>query len=308
MPSKSLRGKNFISLTDFSRDELMFVLERARRMKRDFQLGRLEKPLDGKCVALIFMKPSTRTRASFEAGVYYLGGHPLVLGGSEMQVQRGESWADTGRVLARYVDGIVIRTFAQQDIVDLAEAGRKPVINGLTDEEHPCQIVSDLLTVQEKKGELRGVKLCYVGDGNNVANSLLLGCALAGVDVRYACPAGHEPDEATVALARELAQDTQVEGFSDPAQAATGADVVYTDVWTSMGQDEDEDKLTRFSAFQVNEELMAVAAQDAFVMHCLPAHRGQEISAGVMDGPRSAVWDQAENRLFGQMAIMALIF
>ncbi len=308
MPSKSLRGKNFISLADFNRDELLFVLERARRLKRDFHLGRLDRTLEGKCVSLIFMKPSTRTRVSFEAGVFYLGGHPLVLGGGEMQVQRGESWADTGRVLARYVDGIVIRTFAQSDVVDLAEAGGKPVINGLTDEEHPCQIVSDLLTVQEKKGELHGVKLCYVGDGNNVANSLLLGCALTGVDIRYACPAGHEPDATIVARAKQLSQGTQVEGFKKPAKAAEGADIIYTDVWTSMGQNEDAARLAKFSAFQVNEKLLAAAAPDALVMHCLPAHRGEEISAEVMDGPRSAVWDQAENRLFGQMAIMALIF
>lgn len=308
MPASGLKGKNFISLADFSRDELLFVLERARWMKRDFKAGRLESALGGKCVALIFMKPSTRTRVSFEAGVFYLGGHPLVLGGSEMQVQRGESWADTGRVLGRYVDGIVIRTFAQCDVFDLAEAASKPVINGLTDEEHPCQIVSDLLTIQEKKGTLRGVKLCYVGDGNNVANSLLLGCALAGVDIRYACPAGHEPDPVILAKALELAEGTQVKGFADAAEAVAGADVIYTDVWTSMGQDEDGAKMEEFGAFQVNFGLVSKAAADAIVMHCLPAHRGEEIAADVMDGPRSAVWDQAENRLFGQMAIMALTF
>ncbi len=308
MPASSLKGRNFISLADFSREELLFVLERARRMKRDFRAKRLEPGLAGKCVALIFMKPSTRTRVSFEAGVFYLGGHPLVLGGSEMQVQRGESWADTGRVLARYVDGIVIRTYAQSDVVDLAAAAGKPVINGLTDIEHPCQVVSDLLTIQEKKGELRGVKLCYVGDGNNVANSLLLGCALAGVDIRFACPAGHDPDHDIVELARKLASGSTVEPCADAADAADGADVIYTDVWTSMGQDEDEDKLAIFSDYQVNSDLLAVAAKDAIVMHCLPAHRGQEISAEVMDGPSSAVWDQAENRLFGQMAVMALIF
>ncbi len=308
MPAKGLKGKNFISLADFSREELLFVLEHARRMKRDFRAGRLEASLAGKCVALIFMKPSTRTRVSFEAGVYYLGGHPLVLGGGEMQVQRGESWADTGRVLGRYVDGIVIRTFARSDVIDLAEAGGKPVINGLTDDEHPCQIVSDLLTIQEKKGALAGVKVCYVGDGNNVAHSLLLGCALAGLDIRYSCPPGNEPDESVVSRARELAHGTQVEGFATPYDAASGADVIYTDVWTSMGQNEDETKLATFSGFQVNAELVAGAASDVAIMHCLPAHRGEEISADVLDGPLSAVWDQAENRLFGQMAIMALIF
>ena len=308
MPAKSLKGRNFISLADFSGDELLFVLERARRIKHDFRVGRLDVTLNGKCVALIFMKPSTRTRVSFEAGVFYLGGHPLVLGGGELQIQRGESWTDTGRVLARYVDGIVIRTFAQSDVVELAQAGGKPVINGLTDEEHPCQIVSDLLTIREKKGTLAGTKLCYVGDGNNVANSLLLGCALAGLDIRYACPPGHEPDPGIVAKAQGLAHDTRVEGFADAAEAASGADVIYTDVWTSMGQNEDKSKEKKFAAFQVNSGLVGKAAPDVMVMHCLPAHRGKEITADVIDGPRSAVWDQAENRLFGQMAIMALIF
>ncbi len=308
MPAKRLRGKNFISLADFSREELLFVLEHARRMKRDFKASRLEASLVGKCVALIFMKPSTRTRVSFEAGVYYLGGHPLVLGGGEMQVQRGESWADTGRVLARYVDGIVIRTYAQSDVTDLAEAGGKPVINGLTDEEHPCQIVSDLLTIQEKKGALAGVRLAYIGDGNNVAHSLLLGCARAGVDIRYACPDGHAPDANVVARAKELARGTQIEAFATPADAVRDADVIYTDVWTSMGQDEDAAKIATFAAYQVNSELVSMAAPDVAVMHCLPAHRGEEISADILDGPLSAVWDQAENRLFGQMAIMALIF
>lgn len=308
MPARSLKGKNFISLADFSGDELLFVLERARRMKHDFRVGRLDVTLKGKCVALIFMKPSTRTRVSFEAGVFYLGGHPLVLGGGELQVQRGESWTDTGRVLARYVDGIVIRTFAQSDVVDLAQAAGKPVINGLTDEEHPCQIVSDLLTIREKRGSLAGAKLCYVGDGNNVANSLLLGCALAGVHMRYACPPGHAPDATVVAKAQQLAAGTQVEGFAEAAEAAAGADVIYTDVWTSMGQDEDESKVEKFAAFQVNSSLVKKAARDVMVMHCLPAHRGEEITADVIDGPHSSVWDQAENRLFGQMAIMALIF
>ncbi len=308
MSAKGLKGKDLISLADLNREELLYVLEKARRLKRDFRAGRLEAALAGKCVALIFMKPSTRTRVSFEAGIFYLGGHPLVLGGGEMQVQRGESWADTGRVLARYVDGIVIRTFAQSDVVDLAEAARKPVINGLTDDEHPCQIVSDLLTIQEVKGELAGVKLCYVGDGNNVANSLLLGCALVGVDVRVACPPGHEPAADLVAKAKKLAVGSQVETFVDASEAVKDADVIYTDVWTSMGQDEEAGKRELFAPYQVNGKLLARAAKDAFVMHCLPAHRGEEITAAVIDGPRSAVWDQAENRLFGQMAIMALIF
>ncbi|MHB8780987.1 MAG: ornithine carbamoyltransferase [Candidatus Geothermincolia bacterium] len=302
-----LLGRDLISLADLSSAELDLLLRDARRLKRDYQEGTLEPHLRGKCIALIFQKPSTRTRVSFEAGVHYLGGHAIVLGESETQLKRGETWADTGRVLSRYLDGIVVRTFAEADLEELAAAASVPVVNGLTDEEHPCQILADLLTVLEWRGKLAGLKLAYVGDGNNVANSLLLGCALSGMQVACACPPGYEPLPRLVEKARELASADGVTVTDDPLEAARLADVIYTDVWTSMGQEETADKLDAFRPYQVNEQLLAAASDEVMVMHCLPAHRGEEITADVLEGPSSAVWDQAENRMFAQMALLAAL-
>jgi ornithine carbamoyltransferase len=302
-----LLGRDLISLADLNKAELDHLLREAIRLKGDYLTGELQPALLGKCVALIFQKPSTRTRVSFEAGIHYLGGHAIVLGEGETQLKRGETWGDTGRVLSRYVHGIVVRTFAQAGLYELAEASSRPVINGLTDEEHPCQILADLMTVKEKLGELAGLKLAFVGDGNNVANSLLLGCALAGMDIACGCPRGHEPLPQLVAQARSIARDTAVEVLHDADAAVHGAHVIYTDVWTSMGQEECSDRPAAFRPFQVNEQLLALAEPDAIVLHCLPAHRGEEITAEVLEGERSAVWDQAENRMFAQMALLAAL-
>jgi ornithine carbamoyltransferase len=239
--------------------------------------------------------------------VYHLGGHPLTLNASELQLGRGETIGDTGRVLSRYVDAITLRTFNHADAQELAQAAEVPVINALTDLEHPCQILADLMTVREHLGELTGLSLTYLGDGNNVANSLALGCVLAGMRFTAGCPAGYEPDSGIMTYARGLAGEDAVRVINDPVEAVSGSRVLYTDVWTSMGQKEDSKKKRDLERFRLDGELLATADPEAIVMHCLPAHRGEEITAEVMDGPRSVVWDQAENRLHAQAALLDLL-
>jgi ornithine carbamoyltransferase len=283
-------------------DELLQLAAKAKASPGDFA-GRL----GGRSVALIFEKPSARTRVSFEVAVAESGGHAVVLSDAELQMGRRESIDDVGRVLSRYVDAIALRTFGQERLEFLAKASTVPVINALSDFEHPCQCLADLLTIREKKGELAGLTLTYLGDGNNVANSLLLGGALAGMRVRVATPPGFEPIPQVVSRAEEIASKTGggVSVFADPEPAATGADVLYTDVWASMGQEEEAaERSLVFQTYRLDQEALDRAADDAIVLHCLPAHRGQEITDEVIDGPHSVVWDQAENRLHTQKALL----
>ena len=295
--------RHFLQIPDFSRDELYQVLDLAGRMKRGEYTDR---PLAGKTLAMIFTKSSTRTRVSFEVGTWQLGGHALFLSSRDIQLGRGEPIRDTARVLSRYVDGIMIRTFDQQDLVDLATFGSVPVINGLTDLLHPCQIMADLLTVQENFGsDLTGVKVAWVGDGNNMANSWLNAAYRFGFELRLAYPAGYEPDAAILERARGA---TNIITTHDPREAVAGADVVNTDVWASMGQEEESAKRAAdFQGYCISEEMMETASDRSIFLHCLPAHRGEEVTEGVLEGPRSRVWDEAENRLHVQKAIMATL-
>lgn len=300
--SVNLKGRDFICIYDWTPEELDQLLATADLLKMRQKMGIADQPLKGKTLGMIFTKNSTRTRLSFEVGIYQLGGMGLFLSSNDLQLRRGETIADTARVLSRYLDGIMIRTFAHKDVTDLAEYADIPVINGLTDWQHPCQAMGDLMTIREKKRHLDGLKLVFVGDGNNVAHSLMEAGAKFGMEVVVACPAGHEPDPAVTARtgAHVIVDDLPVAMF--------GADVVYTDVWASMGQEaEAEARAKLFRPYQVNRELMAQAKPDALFMHCLPAHRGDEVTDEVMDGPNSVVWDQAENRLHIQKAIMALV-
>jgi ornithine carbamoyltransferase len=264
------------------------------------------RPLFGKTLAMVFQKPSNRTRVSFEVGMYHLGGHALPLSPQEIQIGKRETPSDTGRVLARYIDAIMVRTFDHEELEELAAAADVPVINGLSDSHHPCQALADLLTVREELGGLEGVKITYVGDGNNVAHSLALGCALTGAQLTIAHPEGHGPDPRVIGLAAKLGDAPTI--TEDPQEGVAGARVVYTDVWASMGQEaEAEERKKKFMPYQVNEELMSRAAPGAIFLHCLPAHRGEEVTAGVIDGPQSRVFDQAENRLHAQKALLYLL-
>jgi len=296
---------DYLSVDDLSPNELTDLLALSARVKTD--PGAFAAHLSGLTVALIFEKPSTRTRVSFEVGVVQLGAHPLVLSATDLQLGRGETIEDTGKVLSRYVDAIVLRTFEQERLEVLAGAASVPVVNSLSDFEHPCQALADLLTVQERLGAPSGRVLTYLGDGNNVAHSLLLAGAKMGMTVRVATPPGFEPIPQVVHRAEEIAEETGggVEVTYDPEAASVGAHVLYTDVWASMGQDEESDERALvFPAYQLNEKLVALADPEVVVLHCLPAHRGQEITAEVMDGPRSVVWVQAENRLHTQKALL----
>jgi ornithine carbamoyltransferase len=293
--------RHFLQIPDLSRGEVLATLELAERMRRGEYA---EKPLAGKTLAMIFAKSSTRTRVSFEVGVHQLGGHALFLSSRDIQLGRGEPIRDTARVLSRYVDGIMIRTFDQQDLVELAEYGSIPVINGLTDLLHPCQVMADLLTIRQHiPQELSELRVAWVGDGNNMANSWLNAAALLGFELRLAFPRGYEPDAAILERARAA---TRVVVTHDPREAVAGADVVNTDVWASMGQEEEAAERARaFAGYCIDERMMATASDRAIFLHCLPAHRGEEVSEGVLEGPASRVWDQAENRLHVQKAIMA---
>jgi len=306
----NLKGRDLLSLHDFTPGEIQFILDYAADLKQKQKNGEPHELLKGLTLAMIFQKSSTRTRVSFEVGMYQLGGHALYLNANDLQLGRGESIADTGRVLGRYADGIMIRTFAQGDVEELAECASIPVINGLTDLLHPCQILADLLTVQEHKGRLAGLKLAYVGDGNNVCHSLLYGCAKTGMHISVASPEGFLPREEIVATARYDAAATgaEITVTTDPAEAVSGADVVVTDVWASMGQESEQQARMRvFAPYQVNEQLVAKAASDYIFLHCLPAHRGEEVAAEVIDGPHSVVFDEAENRLHAQKAVLSLL-
>jgi ornithine carbamoyltransferase len=297
--------RHFLSIDDLEPKELLALLDLAERVKA--APSDYADRLAGRSVALIFEKPSTRTRVSFEVAVASMGGHPLALSSSELQLGRGETIEDTGRVMSRYVDAIVLRTFGQDRLEALAQGASVPVVNSLSDYEHPCQILADLLTVREHRGSLEGHVLTYVGDGNNVTHSLLLGGTMAGMHVRAATPPGYEPIPQVVGRAREIAGEAggSVQVGNDPRTAAGGSDVLYTDVWASMGQEEEHtERVLVLTPFQVNADLVGRAKPDAIVMHCLPAHRGEEITDEVLDGPRSVVWDQAENRLHTQKALL----
>ncbi len=298
--------RNLLTLKNYSQDEIYRLLSKALECKRKRARGAIEDDLKGKTVALIFNKPSTRTRVSFEAAISHLGGDSIYLTSSDLQLGRGETIEDTGKVLSRYCEAIVIRTFSHADVEALAEASSIPVINALTNDHHPCQALADLMTILEKKDRLASVDVAYIGDGNNVCNSLMIAAAKVGINLTVATPKGYEPDKQLVEEARSLI--TGVNGLSvtnDPKKAAKGADVIYTDVWTSMGQEEETKKRQKdFRGFQVDEKLLSLADKEAIVMHCLPAHRGEEISAGVIDGPSSVVFDQAENRLHVQKALI----
>jgi ornithine carbamoyltransferase len=295
--------RHFLAIPDFSREELYDILDLAARMKRGEYT---EKPLAGKTLAMVFAKSSTRTRVSFEVGTYQLGGHALFLSSRDIQLGRGEPIRDTARVLSRYVDGIMIRTFDQAEPEELAEWGSISVINGLTDLLHPCQIMADLQTIRENfGGDLSGVKVAWVGDGNNMANSWLNAAYRFGFELRLAFPEGYEPDAEILERARGAAT---ILTTRDPREAVAGADVVNTDVWTSMGQEEETAKRMRdFAGYCVSEEMMDTASERAIFLHCLPAHRGEEVTDGVIEGARSRVWDEAENRLHVQKAIMATL-
>jgi ornithine carbamoyltransferase len=298
--------RDFLSIDDLEPAELGGVIAAAIRLKAD--PGAASSLIAGKQVALIFEKPSTRTRISFEVAVTSMGGHAVVLRGDELQLGRGETIEDTGLVLGRFVDAVVIRTFGQDRLERLAEACPVPVVNALSDFSHPCQCLADLQTIVEKRGSLEGEVLAYVGDGNNVAHSLMFGGVKSGMEVRIACPSGYEPFPQVVDRCREIGAETggRVVVTSEPKEAAEGAGILYTDVWTSMGQEaENEERRRIFEGFQVNQELIDLASDDVLVMHCLPAHRGEEISADAIDGPHSVVWDQAENRLHAQKALLA---
>ncbi len=303
-------NKDLISLADLSPDDFWRIIKRAVSLKDEWQKGGNKPILAGKTLGMIFQKPSLRTRVSFEIGMLHLGGHALYLSPHEIQLGARESVPDVARVLSRYVDGIMARVFAHSDVETLAGFASVPVINGLSDYSHPCQGLADLLTVYEKRGKLKGLKLVYVGDGNNVCHSLLFGGALAGMHVVAATPPGYEPKKAAVEKGLALAANTgaAIEVEHDPHTAVRRADVIYTDVWTSMGQEaEGAERAKVFAPYQVNAHLVASASPDVLVMHCLPAHRGAEITDDVIDGPHSVVFDQAENRLHAQKAVLALL-
>jgi ornithine carbamoyltransferase len=299
-----LKGNDFLKLADFSTEEILALLKLAAEIKA----GKgPDKPLAGKTLGMIFQKSSTRTRVSFEVGMLQLGGHPLFLSNNDIQLGRGESIHDTAKVLSRYLDGIMIRAHGHDEVEKLAKYADIPVINGLTDSYHPCQMMADMLTIQEHKGTLKGLKIAYIGDGNNVAHSILIGSAKVGMNVAIASPISYEPDETVVEQAKGFAQEhgCQVLITNDPVAAVKDADIIYTDVWTSMGQESEQDeRVQKFVGFQINQELCAHAKDDYIFLHCLPAHRGEEVAANIIDGEHSVIFDEAENRLHAQKAIL----
>lgn len=310
--------KHLISLHDITKDEIYGIFQLAAELKKNLKEGKEHKLLKGKTLGMIFTKSSTRTRVSFEVGMYQLGGYPLFLSSNDIQLGRGETIYDTAQVLSRYIDGIMIRTFAHKDVTDLAQYGTIPVINGLTDLMHPCQVLADLFTVMERKGRLEGLKLAYIGDGNNMAHSLLHGCTKVGMDISVATPPGFKCDDLIVAEALEDARTSYSESSkskvpeivltNDPAEAIKDADVVYTDTWVSMGQESEKaERIKIFRPYQVNKDLFSLAKKDALFLHCLPAYRGYEVTDEIIDGPNSVVFDEAENRLHVQKAIMVKV-
>jgi ornithine carbamoyltransferase len=302
----SLKGRSFTRVADWSRDELLEVLDLADELKRRQQAREEHHLLPGRTLGMIFQKPSTRTRVSFEVGMYQLGGTGLYLSAGDLQLGRGETIKDTAVVLSRYLDAIMIRTFAQSDVEELAASASIPVLNGLTDSAHPCQALADVMTIRERFGRLDGLKVVYLGDGNNVCASLMVACAKLGMHFVAATPSGYRPDDDVVRIAQ--AAGGTVELTDDPRAAAEDADVLYTDVWTSMGQeDERRQRLQDLTGFGIDSELVKRAGDNAIVLHCLPAHYGEEITEDVLYGPHSAVWDEAENRLHAQKALLALV-
>jgi len=305
-----LKGRDFTRVADWTGEELERTLDLADALKQQQKRREQHHLLPGRTLGMIFQKPSTRTRVSFEVGIAQLGGTGLYLSAGDLQLGRGETLKDTATVLSRYLDAIMIRTFAQEDVEELARHASIPVINGLTDSAHPCQALADVMTIRERLGRLEGVTLVYLGDGNNVCASLMVAAAKLGLNFRAATPKGYEPSAEAIEIAREAATKTgaTIELLADPREAAAGADVLYTDVWTSMGQEEErERRLRELAGFGIDDELVALANEDAIVLHCLPAHYGEEITEDVLYGPQSAVWDQAENRLHAQKALMALV-
>ena len=297
--------KHLLKMMDLSTEEIIEILNLADQLKYELKHGIPHEHLKGKTLGMIFRKASTRTRVSFETGMYQLGGNPLYLSASDMQIGRGEPIQDTARVLSRYIDGIMIRTFDQAEVENLAEYGNIPIINGLTDLSHPCQVLADLMTIREYKGKLDGLKMCYIGDGNNMANSLIVGGLKTGMSVSVACPENYHPAATTLAFAKKY---DCFELTDDPIKAAKDADVIFTDVWASMGQEgEAEIRKKAFKGFQINDEVMAVAKPDAMVQHCLPAHREEEITAKVFEEHANEIFDEAENRLHAQKAVMVLL-
>ncbi len=307
----NLKGNHLLSLADFSREQIKLMLDTAADLKRQRYRNISGTSLSGKSIGMIFEKPSTRTRVSFEVAIHELGGYPLFLSSQELQLSRGEPIADTARVLSRYLHGIVIRARGHGNVVELANRSTIPIVNALTPKFHPCQILADLLTIQEKLNELEGLKLAYIGDGNNVCHSLMVGAATMGLEVVVACPESYQPDPGITRVAQERAKEAlaKVEVTQDVKEAAKDADILYTDVFTSMGQEEEkEHRLEAFlPEYQINAELLKQAAPHAIVMHCLPAHRDEEITDEVIEGPHSVVWDQAENRLHTEKAVLALL-
>lgn len=295
--------KHLLKMLDLSTEEIIELLDLADKLKYENKHGISHKVLEGKSLGMIFQKASTRTRVSFETGMYQLGGHPLFLSSSDLQIGRGEPVQDTARVLSRYLDAIMIRTFAQQEVEDLAKYGTIPIINGLTDFAHPCQVLADLQTVRERKHSFDGLKMCYVGDGNNMANSLIVGGLKVGMEVSAACPAGYLPDNRVLDFAKQYDCFTLTD---DPKNAAEGADVLFTDVWASMGQEgESAKRIEVFEGiYQINDELLEVANSEAMVQHCLPAHRGEEITEQVFEDHSEEIFDEAENRLHAQKAVL----
>ncbi len=302
-----LNTKDLISISLLSKDEVKLIIEESDLMKNG---PRNTDILKGKTLAMIFEKSSTRTRVSFETGIYQLGGIGMYFSSKDLQIGRGETIHDTAKVLSRYVDGIMARTFSYQTILDLAKYASVPVINGLTDYDHPCQILADLFTIYEKKGELKGLTLTYIGDGNNVLHSLIQGCAKVGMNIIYSSPSNYTPLPKVIEDAKNVAKETgsSIMHIYNPVEAVKDTDIIYTDVWVSMGQEEDKAKrLNDLKPYQINSHLLAKAKKDVLVMHCLPAHRGEEITDEVIDGPNSIVFDEAENRLHTQKAIMKLL-
>lgn len=305
----NMKGKSLASLYDLTREEIEQIFKTSELLKLQSLRGQEHPLLKGKTLGMIFEKPSTRTRVSFEVGMWQLGGYALYLSSNDLQLGRGETIGDTAQVLSRYVQGIMARVFAHQTILDLVKYSKVPVINGLSDFSHPCQGLADLFTVYEKKGKLEGLRLAYVGDGNNVAHSLLYGCSKVGMNITLGCPKGYEPDPKVVEQAKEEAKRTgcEVKVTYNPKEAVKGADVVYTDVWASMGKEKErEERLKVLKPYQVNPQLVKGAKDDYIFMHCLPAHRGEEVVDEVADSKNSVIFDQAENRMHTQKAVMAL--
>ncbi len=305
-----LRGRSLDSLSHLTKEEIDQILKTSELLKSQLLRGVEHPLLKGKTLAMIFEKPSTRTRVSFEVGMWQLGGYALYLSAGDLQLGRGETIADTAQTLSRYVNGMMARVFAHQTILDLVKYSRVPVINGLSDFTHPCQGLADLFTINEKKGRLTGLKLAYVGDGNNVAHSLLYGCSKVGMDITLACPKGYEPDPTVVSEAKEEGKRSggEVKVTKDPKEAARDADIIYTDVWASMGKEKEHEKRVKiFKPYQINVKLVKEAKEDYIFMHCLPAHRGEEVTDEIADSRNSVIFDQAENRLHTQKALLALM-